>query len=395
VARFVLRTERTIGVRVAIVHDWLTGTRGGEKCLECFCELFPDADLYTLIYLPSRVSPTIRAMKISASWLNRLPKIEKYYRYALPLLPRVIEEFSVDNYDLILSSSHCVAKGILPHGALHIAYIHSPMRYVWDQHDAYFGPDASWPARVGMAVYRRCLQQWDVHSSERVDYFIANSHNVAAKIKNLYSRDAAVIYPPVEWERFHIIEDHKSYFLIVSALVPYKKIDIAIQAFNVLALPLKIVGDGPLRKRLQKLARPNIEFLGWVSDQALPGLYASCQALIFPGEEDFGIVALEAQASGRPVIAYGRGGALESVVPLGSCNKDTDSGAAPTGIFFEEANARSLIAALRLFSAKKDWFNPAAIRRNACRFSRDRFKMQITNFINASVQGRVRSPNDA
>jgi len=377
-------------VRVALVHDWLTGVRGGEKCLEVLCELFPDADLHTLIYSPDCVSPRIRAMEIRASWLNRLPMIRRYYRYCLPLFPSAIERFDLRDYDLIISSSHCVAKGVIPGRALHIAYIHSPMRYIWDQHDAYFGADASWLARAGMAFWRRYLQEWDLRSSERVNYFIANSKNIAAKIKNLYARDADVIYPPVDFDRFYILEERQPYYLVVSALVPYKRIDIAIDAFNVLKTPLKIVGDGPLRKRLEQRAQSNIEFLGWISGEALARLYASCQALIFPGEEDCGIVPLEAQASGRPVIAYGRGGVLETVVPLNEYPQRPAPGDQTTGIFFAEPSAQSLIAAVRLFGANKELFRPTAIRRHASGFSRDRFKVQIRHRIDACIHEGAR-----
>jgi glycosyltransferase involved in cell wall biosynthesis len=201
------------------------------------------------------------------------------------LFPRAIEKFDFGAYDLVLSSSHCVAKGIFPHRALHVAYVHAPMRYVWDQHDAYFGAEAPLPSRAAMALCRRSLQQWDLRSAGRIDDFIANSNNVAVKIKSLYGREAAVIYPPADVERFRLAERQEPYYLIVSALVPYKKIDVAIEAFNQLKLPLKIAGEGPLRKRLEMLAEANIEFLGWVTDDALARLYASCQALVFPGEE--------------------------------------------------------------------------------------------------------------
>ena len=370
-------------MRIALVHDWLTGMRGGEKCLEAICDLFPGADIYTLIYSPNCVSARIAAMNIHASWLNRLPKIERYYRYCLPLFPKIIETFDFSKYDLIVSSSHCVAKGIFPHRALHIAYIHSPMRYIWDQHDAYFGSDAPRMSRAGMALWRRYLQRWDIRSSERVDFFIANSNNVAAKIGNLYGREATVIHPPVDLERFYMLEKQQPYYLIVSALVPYKKIELAIEAFNRLQVPLKIAGDGPLRKKLQRMANPNIEFLGWVEDEALPELYASCQALIFPGEEDFGIVPLEAQASGRPVIAHGKGGVLESVAPLGPDENDGDPRCTPTGVFFQEQSSEPLIEAVRCFQAKKALFNPAAIRRHASGFSREIFKSRIRDYIDA------------
>ena len=363
-------------MKVALVHDWLTGMRGGEKCLEVFCEIFPGADLYTLIYDRDAVSPIIKQLNINASWIDRLPRAKKHFRYFLPFFPSATEKFDFRAYDLILSSSHCVAKGIFAHRALHMAYVHAPMRYVWDQHDAYFGTGAPRKSRAAMALCRRYLQRWDVRSSERVNYFIANSNNVAAKIKTLYGRESTVIHPPVDVERFALAERREPYYLIVSALVPYKRIDVAIAAFNKLKLPLKIAGEGPLRKKLAKLARPNIEFLGWVSDQALATLYASCQALIFPGEEDFGIVPLEAQASGRPVIAYGKGGALETVLPL-------DSPELATGVFYREATVESLTAAVRAFQQHRHRFDPAAIRRHACRFSRDRFKVQITDYIAA------------
>ena len=373
-------------MRVALVHDWLTGMRGGEKCLEVFCELFPDADLYTLVYLPDRVSPVIRSMKIHASWFNRLPRVEQYYRYGLPLFPSIVEGFALGDYDLVLSSSHCVAKGVVPCGALHVSYVHSPMRYVWDMYESYFGPEASWPARAGMALCRGYLQRWDVRSARRVDHFVANSQHIADKIKHIYGRPATVIHPPVDTESFDIRDFRESFYLIVSALVPYKKVELAIQAFSRLGLPLKIAGDGPLRSSLEKIAGPNVEFLGWIDDAQLAELYATCQALIFPGEEDFGIVPLEAQASGRPVIAYGKGGALETIVPLAP----NDTGSLPTsqatGIFFTEATPESLAQAVKKFQRMADCFDPAALRNQAAKFSRSRFKREMKQFIDEQLR---------
>ena len=373
-------------MKVALVHDWLTGMRGGEKCLEVFCELFPEADLYTMIYVPERVSETIQNMNIHAAWINQLPGVKSYYRYCLPLFPSVIERFNLAGYNLVLSSSHCVAKGVLPKDALHIAYMHSPMRYVWDMHDLYFGPDTLWLARVAMALTRSSLQKWDVRSSERVHFFVANSHNVAVKIKNLYEREATVIHPSVDTEQFYVQESPEPYYLVVSALVPYKRIDIAIQAFNDLKLPLKIAGDGPLRGPLQRIAGQSIEFLGWVDNRTLAELYASCQAVIFPGEEDFGIVPLEAQASGRPVIAYGCGGILETVIPLDSLDSEPVSGRGPTGIFFQEPTAASLVAAVERYEKSKQVFNPEMIRVYASSFSRDRFKNQVRDYVEIRLE---------
>lgn len=365
-------------MKVALVHDWLTGMRGGEKCLEVFCELFPKADLYTLIYSPDRISPTIRSMNIRASWINQLPGVERYYRYGLPLFPSIVEKFPLRSYDLVLSSSHCVAKGIVSDRALHLCYLYSPMRYIWDMHEAYFGPDAFFPARIGIHLCRSYLQRWDVRSAQRVHFFVAISKHIAAKVKAIYGRDAIVIYPPVDTDKFYIGEAQDAYYLIVSALVPYKRIELAIEAFNQLRLPLKIAGDGPLKRSLEKRAGPNVEFLGWVEDRDLVDLYARCKALIFPGEEDFGITSLEAHASGRPVIAYGKGGLLESVIAL---NGEGRLDRAPTGVFFTEPTSRSLVAAVESFERKSGAFDSAAIRLHACSFSRQRFKAQIGTYI--------------
>jgi glycosyltransferase involved in cell wall biosynthesis len=372
-------------MRVALIHDWVITTRGGEKCLEVFCELYPQADVYTLVYVPDRVSSLIKSMNIRASRLNNVPRIERVYRYCLPLFPRVIESFDLRNYDLIVSSSHCVAKGIFPHRALHISYVHAPMRYIWDMHEAYFGHAASLLARAGMSVWRRYLQRWDVAASERVDYFLANSRNVAAKIQKLYGRQAVVIHPPVDLEKFRISDGQEPYYLLVSALVPYKRIDIAIRAFNEMRLPLKIVGEGPLRSQLERSAGSTIEFLGWVDDSVLTALYGSCQALIFPGEEDFGIVPLEAQSCGRPVIAYEKGGVLETVIPV---TANTGSGVSPTGIFFSEQTPEDLIKAVGLYQKMHSRFDPRRIRDHAAQFSTARFRNQIHEYIQARLGER-------
>jgi glycosyltransferase involved in cell wall biosynthesis len=376
-------------MKVALVHDWLTGMRGGEKCLEVFCELFPGADLYTLVYRPERVSAPIRAMSVRSSWLDRIPGSKSYYRYALPFFPRVIEGFDFAGYDLILSSSHCVAKGVLPQGGLHISYVHAPMRYVWDMHDAYFGRETSRIVKVGISWCRRYLQNWDIESARRVDSFVANSRNIAAKIETLYGRKAIVIYPPVNVQSFSISHFTDPYYLIVSALVPYKGIGLAIDAFNRLGLKLKIAGDGPLRKSFERASARNVEFLGWVDDQTLADLYRRCQALIFPGEEDFGIVPLEAQASGRPVIAYGKGGALETVVPWMDGAEDPPR-ASPTGIFFSELTSESLIQAVQTFERVAHRFQPGVLRAHATKFSRERFKSEIKEHIDDCLASRDR-----
>jgi glycosyltransferase involved in cell wall biosynthesis len=369
-------------MKVALVHDWLTGMRGGEKCLEVFCEIFPDADLYTLVYDPDAVSLTIKRMNVKSSWIDRLPGKQRYFRYLLPLFPRAIESFELGDYDLILSSSHCVAKGIYPYRALHVAYIYTPMRYIWDMEDAYHAGGTSLPYRVGLSLCRPYLRRWDLRSAGRVAQFIAISNNIATKINRIYGRSADVIYPPVDIDKFYVADEVQPYYLVVSALVPYKRIDIAVDAFNRLQLTLKIAGDGPLRSFLQRRAKANIEFLERVDDAQLAELYSQCQALIFPGEEDFGIVPLEAQASGRPVIGFKKGGLLETVIGLdGSSSQEY-----PTGLFFSEQRAESLIAAVELYQKSQGRFRSDRIRQHAAKFSRERFKQETAQYVDACVK---------
>lgn len=377
--------------KVALVHDWLTGMRGGERCLEVFCELFPEADLFTLLYCQGTVSEAIEGRKIHTSFVQHLPLAKRFYRYYLPLFPLAVERFHFRGYDLILSSSHCVAKGVIPSpGALHISYTYTPMRYAWDLYDDYFG------GRVGTLrsfILQRLmahLRRWDLEASRRVDHFVAISHHVAGRIRRHYGREAVVIHPPVDVHRFRPAEEDGDYYLVVSAFVPYKRIDLAIQAFNRLKLPLKIVGWGPEEKRWKKLAGPTVEFLGKRSDEELSGLYARCRALIFPGEEDFGIAPLEAQASGRPVIAYGKGGVLETVIPLNRSpfpvpRSNMEHGTLnlehPTGVFFYEQTVDALIEAIKLFEENAHRFEKKRLRDHALRFDRATFKQKLQSFI--------------
>ena len=358
-------------MKVALVHDWLVTNRGGERVLDALCELFPSADLYTLVYRKGSVSPRIEDRRIHTSFLQHIPGIQQRYRHFLPLFPRAIESFRLEGYDLVLSSSHCVAKGIrVPPTARHLSYVHAPMRYMWDLFDDYFGPGrASLPVRAAARAVRPWLQDWDRRSSAGVDRILANSHHIAAKIRRFWGRDADVVHPPVELSRFCAAPlegtGQGGYFLWLGAFAPYKRLDVALEAFAALGAPLWVVGTGQEAARLTSgTLPPHIRFLGSVPDEALPGLYRDARALVFTAEEDFGLTPLEAQATGRPVIALGRGGALETVT-------------AQTGLFFEEQTADSLARAVRDFDRWEQGFRPADARQQAQRFSVSAFQQAV------------------
>ncbi len=365
------------GGRVALVHDWLTGMRGGERCLEVLCELFPDAPLFTLLHVPGTVTPTIERRRIVTSFVQRLPRAAARYRYYLPAFPLAISRFDLSGYDLVLSMSHCVAKGVrvLP-GALHLCYCFSPMRYVWDLSDDYFGPGHGMVARVLGPPVAAALRRWD-RKTAGVHRFVAISQHIAARIRRAYDRPADVIYPPVDVQRFAIAEAADDYYLVVSALVPYKRIDLAIGAANRLGRRLVVVGTGPEHSRLRALAGPTVTFLGWRPDDEIAELYARCRALIFPAVEDFGITPLEAAASGRPTIALAQGGALETMVGLDA------SDASPTAVFFAEQTVDSLSDAISRFESAETRFDGKALRERAEAFDRPMFKQKLGDYIAA------------
>jgi len=369
-------------MRVAIIHDWLTGMRGGERCLEIFCELFPEADLYTLFHIPGSVSPIIERMAIKTSFIQNLPFLKRSYRKYLPLFPMAIESFNLKGYDFILSCSHCVAKGVIPPpDTLHVSYLLTPMRYAWDMYGEYFGEKRN--RMIPFLIHY--LRMWDVTSSQRVDHFLCTSKHVEDRIKKFYRREAEVIYPPVDMKRFRLQERKEDFFLMVSSLAPYKKIDLAIEAFKRMGYPLKIIGLGPEMKKLRSIARSNVEFLGWLPDDVVADYYSRCRALIFPGEEDFGIVPLEAMASGKPVIAYGRGGALETIIPYDRSREDT-----PTGLFFYEQTVDSLMDGVERFLKIEKEFDPLAIRNHTMKWDTEVFKKRIKNKLKGVLKG-VRS----
>ncbi|HEY7436016.1 MAG TPA: glycosyltransferase [Methylomirabilota bacterium] len=369
--------------KVALVHDWLTGMRGGERCLEVFGELFPDADLYTLLHVAGSVSPVIERRRIVTSFIQRLPHAERRYRHYLPLFPAAIRAFDLRGYDLVLSSSHAVAKSVrVPAGALHVCYCFTPMRYVWDLYDDYFGPRASLAARVLMPPVAAWLRRWDRRTAAGVDQFVAISRFVADRIRRAYGRDADVIYPPVDVSRFRVDEAPGDFYLVVSALTPYKRADLAVEACNRLGRRLVVVGSGPEDRRLRALAGPTVELLGWRDDAQTAELYARCRALLFPPLEDFGITPLEAMAAGRPVIAFGEGGARETVIPPGE-------GEPPTGLFFARQTVEDLVDAIRRFEASAHQFEPKALRRRAEAFDRPLFRERVHAYLRARVEARV------
>jgi glycosyltransferase involved in cell wall biosynthesis len=361
------------GERIALVHDWLTGMRGGEKVLETLCLMYPSADLLTLVHVPGSVSPAIERHQPRTSALQRVPGIAHYYRYCLPLFPVAIEQFDLDRYDLVISTSHCAAKAVVKTGrARHVCYCFTPMRYAWDQFDAYFGRD-----RVGPVASRLlrpvmdALARWDAATAGRADRYVAISQHVASRILRYYNREALVIYPPVD-TAFYCPDstEPEGFLLIVSALVPYKRLDLAIEAVSRLGLPLRIVGAGPERERLARQAadlRADVEFLGKLSNEEIRALYRRAAAVLLPGEEDFGIVPVEAQACGRPVVALARGGALETVVD------------GITGVLVDESDAEAF--AQGIWEAMLTTFDTEVIRTHAVRFDTAEFVRSMQDAI--------------
>jgi glycosyltransferase involved in cell wall biosynthesis len=364
--------------KMAFVCDWLTAMRGGERCLEAICEIYPDADIFTLVHFEGSVSETIETHKIQTSYVQHLPSSMKNFRSYLPLFPYAIQKFDLSGYDCVLSFSHCVAKGVkVPQGLLHICYCHTPMRYAWHMRDAYLSA-LSRPKRMLTEYMLNHLKNWDAKTSSRVTHFIANSKNTQNRIREAYNRDAIVIYPPVECARFAISYSDDGYYLVLSALVPYKRIDIAVKAFTATGQKLVIVGNGPELPRLKSMASANIFFVDDADDNEVVEYLKKCRAVIFPGEEDFGIVPLEAQACGKQVIAFGRGGALETIIGLDHAQATK---ANATGIFFYEQTPKALQESILLFEKIRDQFDPRKCRDNVLRFDRPIYQQSMQNYI--------------
>jgi glycosyltransferase involved in cell wall biosynthesis len=365
--------------RLALVHDWLTGMRGGEKCLEVLCREFPGAPIHTLIHQVGSTSPEIDSHPVKSSRLNHLPKIERYYRYLLPLMPWAAR-WNVRDCDLVLSFSHCVAKAAVPPpGIPHVCYCFTPMRYAWHMKEQYFGSERVSLKTRGIDIILSRIREWDRKISTRVTHFIAISRTIRDRIRDSYDRDSTVIYPPVD-TKFYTPTNirRENFFLVVSAFAPYKRLDLALEACRRLGRKLVLIGKG---QNLQKLKNQyagddRIQFLGWQSDQTIRDYLRRSQALLFPGEEDFGIVPLEANACGTPVIAYARGGATETIKPLAGS-------AEPTGVFFDEQSVDSLVAAIETFERSRSAFSPLAARANAQKFSQDRFRREMLDYISS------------
>lgn len=360
--------------RVALAHDWLAGMRGGERVLEALCGIYPKARIYTLVHNPAAISPAINSHLIQTSCLRYLPNSHRHYRIFLPVLPLIIESMRVRDADLLISSSHCVAKGIKSSPeTTHVCYCFTPMRYAWTFYEEYFGRGAF--KGVLAKPMLAALRAWDRKSSARVDRFIAISRHIQDRIKRFYGRDSDIVYPPVDVEKWTPGARRDGGFdLVVSAMVPYKRVDLAIRAYSRSGFPLKVVGIGSGLEQLCRLAAPNVEFLGQRTDEEILELYRNARLLVFPGEEDFGIVPLEAQACGCPVVAYGKGGALETVM--------ADS----TGVFFDRQDEDALLAAVEEASRRR-WLT-ADLRENAERFSIPRFIEGLTAAVNAARDGK-------
>ena len=384
------------GLRVAIVHYWFVSYGGGERFIETLAELFPQADLFTLVAERSTLAPILQSKKLHTSFLQHLPLAKKFHRHFLFLMPLALEQFDLSGYDLVISSESGPAKGVLTSSkTCHICYCHSPMRSIWEMYPEH---------RRGMGAVVRpiftlaahYMRLWDQSSAARVDYFVANSRCSAARIRKYYRRECTVIHPPVDSIAARPSDAAGAYYLAVGRLVDYKRFDLAVSACTRLGAPLKVIGVGPRYKALRRMAGANVEFLGQVSENELRSTMAGCRALLFPGEEDFGIVPVEVQSYGRPVIAYACGGALETVrgvfapgppaSPLLACwGENGPRVENPTGLFFAEQSEHALVQAIRDFEAMETEFCPQTIRRHALQFDREIFKQKISDFVRSAM----------
>ncbi|MFC3771461.1 glycosyltransferase [Paenibacillus sp. GCM10012303] len=366
-------------MKIAIIHDYLNQYGGAERVLEIFMEMFPEAPIYTMVSDLSKMPEKFQKADIRTSFIQKIPFSKNHYKKMLSLFPIAVEQFDLRGYDVILSSSSAFAKGVITNpNQLHICYCYTPMRYVWDLYHQYMNEDITNPIfKFALPRVLHKIRMWDQLTAQRVDHFIADSKSISRRINKYYGRDSEVIYPPVNLDQFYRSDTIGDYYLIVSRLIPYKRIDIVIQAFNELNLPLVIIGDGYDRKRLEAMAGPSVKLLGFQSDEVIAEYYSKCKCFILGGEEDFGITPLEAQASGRPVIAYRKGGALETV-------KENQ-----TGLFFDHSTPESVIAAVRQIETMN--FDSNQIQAHANEFSTTTFKQKIMDFIQEKIERKATS----
>lgn len=375
-------------LRIALVHYWLVNQGGGERVLDSLAEMLPQADVFSVVANPATLSDEIRRHKLTTSFLQHVPGAIRYYRQFLPLYPMALENFDLSEYDLVISNESGPAKGVLTRpDAPHICYCCSPMRYIWDMYPFYRG-EMGFVTRTVFSAASSYMRLWDLSTAARVDHFIADSSFIATRVKKYYRRESTVIHPPVNVTGAFASYVSDDYYLIVGRLTDYKRVDLAVQAFNECGRPLHIVGDGPLRRKLQQQARANIQFLGRMSDEEIHQQYARCRALVFPGQEDFGIVPVEAQAFGKPVIAYADGGALDTVI---SCASGSTPAEIATGVLFSPQTAGGVLDGIRHFERQEGKFRPEFIRANALRFRSEEFQRLMSEFIVDSLVGRTGS----
>jgi glycosyltransferase involved in cell wall biosynthesis len=371
-------------LRVAIVHYWFIGRGGGERVVEALAEIFPQADLFSLVADPSTLAPNLQNRKLQTSFLQRVPGAKKFHRHFLFLQPLALEQFDLSNYDLVISSESGPAKGVITSSkTCHICYCHSPMRYIWDMYPEYRRA-MGFLAGTIFSLTAHYIRLWDQASANRVDYFVANSAFVASRIRKYYGRESTVIHPPVEVSAGKISgQKGSAYYIAIGRLVEYKRFDLAIAACTQLCQPLKIIGTGPHEKVLRRMAGPTVEFLGRVDDTELRKNLAGCRALLFPGEEDFGIVPVEAQSFGKPVIAYASGGALETVRGILPNGAELEN---PTGVFFTEKSVSDLTSAMLQFESMEHEFRPEIIRKHSLQFDSAIFRRRISEFIASAIR---------
>jgi glycosyltransferase involved in cell wall biosynthesis len=374
-------------MRVAIVHHWFISLAGGERVVDTIASIFPSADVFTLFLDNQKLPPALQNRKITTSFLDKTPVARSAHRHFLPFYPLAVEMLDLSGYDLVITSDSGPMKGVLTDPeSTHICYCHSPMRYVWDGHSAYLR-SMSPLIKIIFGLASHYVRNWDYSAAQRVDHFIANSNYVAGRIRKYYRRESTIIHPPIDTSRSFLADKHEDYYLAVGRLVSYKRTDILIEACCKLGRKLLIVGDGPEMKRLKKHSSKNVEFLGEVDESQLRNIYARCRALLFAADEDFGMVSLEAQSYGRPVIAFGKGGSLETVIGQFTPIREqtAEEYGAITGVFFQKQAADSLTEAILSFESSEEMFLPRHIQSHARKFDTSIFVDRMRTYINCAM----------